>query len=293
MPRRTRHLRGISSIPILVLLVFPFPELGSAQAPDPSQGQATFGTYCAACHSTGPDRILGPGLAGILDRREHPWLVTKITAPERLLAEGDTITLRLVEEYGMAMGNFGITPDQAEHILAYLRQLALAPPAGAAAALPAPADAAPPTRDQILLGQALFQGSRRFENRGVSCNACHDVSFAGTLGGGSLAVGLTDSHSRLGGAGLQALMASPPFPVMRRAYEDRPLTNEEIEAVAAFLLQADAEAGVHPTPRYGLLLLASGVLGTLLLLGLSSTAWRGRRRGSVNQEIFERQIRTG
>jgi mono/diheme cytochrome c family protein len=293
MPTHRWIRRGSVSILFLLVPLLSQAVPGAAQAPDPAQGEATFGTYCAACHSTGPDRVLGPGLEGVLERREHPWLISKITAPDRLLAEGDTITLRLVEEYGMAMGNFGITPDQAEQILAYLGQVAVAPPAGAAIPPASPADATPPTQDQILLGQALFQGSRRFENRGVSCNACHDVSFSGTLGGGSLAVGLTDAHSRLGGAGLRAMMTSPPFPVMRRAYEDRPLTTGEIEAVTAFLLQADVEAGAHAAPRYTLLLLAAGILGTLVLLGLSSTAWRGRRRGSVNQEIFERQIRAG
>jgi len=292
MPRRTRLQRGIGPIPILALLVLLFPDVGSGQAPDPSQGQATYGTYCAACHSTGPDRILGPGLGGVLERREHPWLVTKITAPERLLAEGDTITLRLVEEYGMAMGNFGITPSQAEHILAYLGQLALAPPAEAATAPPAPADAAPPTRDQILLGQALFQGSRRFENRGVSCNACHDVSFSGTLGGGSLAVGLTDSHSRLGGAGLRALMANPPFPVMRRAYEGRNLTDEEIQALTAFLQQVAQEPGDPPALAYGPMLLGAGAGGVLVLMGLFTFAWRGRRRGALYRDVFDRQVKS-
>jgi hypothetical protein len=38
------------------------------------------------------------------------------------------------------------------------------------------------------------------------------------------------------------------------------------------------------------MLLVTGIGGTLVLFGLFSLVWKGRRKGSVHQEIFDRQV---
>jgi len=255
----------------------------SAQEP----GQELFRENCAACHSLGAERVLGPGLAGVAERRDHDWLIRKITEPDRMVAEGDPITEELVEEHGMAMINLGMTGDQAETVLSYL---ATAAEEDAAAGEAAPDRAF--TEADVHLGRALFQGARRFENRGVGCNACHDVASPNVIGGGNLAVSLGDAYERMGPAALESMVRTPPFPVMRHAYRDRPVTDEEIHALLAFFQELDAEAAAEASAPYGPLLAGAGILGTILLAGLFGVAWRGRRRGTVNREIFERQVKT-
>ena len=65
-----------------------------------------------------------------------------------------------------------------------------------------------------------------------------------------------------------------------------------VGAGVAFLQQADAEQALHQPRDYGIRLFGSGLGGALVLLGLYSMAWGGRKRGSVNQKIFDRQVKS-
>jgi mono/diheme cytochrome c family protein len=279
---------GRAGVPMIAFILVLAGVLPAPPAASQEGGAELFRENCAACHSLGADPILGPGLAGVLERRERDWLIRKITEPDRMVAEGESITMALVEEHGMAMLNLGMTRGQAETILTHL--------VTAAAADDAARDVAEPDRRfseaEVRLGRALFQGERRFQNRGVSCNACHDVASPNVVGGGNLAVTLGDAYERLGPAALEAMVQTPPFPVMRRAYRDRPVTDEEIHALLAFFQELDAGTAVEASAPYGTLLAGAGTLGTILLAGLFAVAWRGRRRGTVNREIFERQVKT-
>lgn len=48
-----------------------------------SPSDKAFNTTCFACHTIGGDRLVGPDLAGIQDKRTHEWLV-KFIAVERI-----------------------------------------------------------------------------------------------------------------------------------------------------------------------------------------------------------------
>ena len=73
---------------------------------------------------------------------------------------------------------------------------------------------------------------------------------------------------------------------------NKPLTEEEVGALVGFLQRADEEQSLHQPRDYGPKLLGAGVTGTVLLLGLYSLLWRTRSKGSVNQSIYDRQIKT-
>jgi cytochrome c peroxidase len=149
-----------------------------------------------------------------------------------------------------------------------------------------------PTPEQISLGQNLFQGTERFSEDGAACNSCHDVKNDAVIGGGILAKDLTTVFSRMGKAGVEAVLGQAPYPVMQAAYENYPLTEQEITALIAFLQDADSK-GVLKQPRdYGLGLLASGVVGGLIIFALCGLLWRGRGKGSVNQAIYDRQVKS-
>jgi cytochrome c2 len=251
-------------------------------------GEELFSTICFACHTTTTDRLIGPGLEGIGDRRDHEWLVSFIMEPDRMTAEGDTIATRLLAEYMVPMPNLGTTRAQAESVLEYI--------ASAGGALPGatstPVAQAPATEEQVLMGQALFQGDTRFANGGLTCNSCHEVTNDAVIGGGILARELTTVFSRLGGPGVRAIIGSPPFPVMGQAYRDKALTEEEVGALVAFLERADEEQALHQPRDYGIKLFGFGLVGAVIVLGLYSLIWSGRKGGSVNQDIFDRQVRS-
>ena len=266
--------------------------LGAAATPSKliaqSDGQAIFEARCVACHSTGPDRLVGPGLEGVLSRRDRAWLKRFIMEPDRMLASDDSIAAELLQEYLLPMPNFGVTDAEAEAILTFLGGGGT--PVGTTTPQPAPAPAA--AEDQIVLGQDLFQGKTRLSNGGQTCNSCHDVTSDAVIGGGVLAAELTTVFSRLGGPGVRAILGSPPFPVMQRAYQDKPLTEEEVMALVGFLQRFDEAGALHQPSDYGIKLFGAGLLGVVILLGLYTLAWSGRLRGSVNQSIYDRQVKS-
>jgi hypothetical protein len=72
----------------------------------------------------------------------------------------------------------------------------------------------------------------------------------------------------------------------------RPLTEVEVAALVGFLEKADSEKAEHQATPYALLMLGAGVVGSTLLLGLYTLMWGGRKKGSVNQEIYDRQVQS-
>ena len=257
---------------------------GAAQQPGAaSTGRKVFEEKCAACHSLGADRTVGPGLSGVTARRSRDWLARWILAPSDVLAGGDSIARRLLaESNGMAMPTLSLTPGDVSAVIEYLGS-AGSSPVGAAA--PAP----PAVSGDPAVGGALFQGAAAFANHGATCNSCHDVRADSVVAGGALAPDLTTAYTRLGDAGIQGILSNPPFPVMQRAYRDHPLSTVEIANLVAFLKRADERHGAQPPGAFGLRLLGAGAGGSLLLLGLYALAWGKRMKASVNQSIYDRQ----
>ena len=257
---------------------------GPVAAQDVDQGQQTFQTLCAMCHTLGGGRLVGPDLQGVTDRHTEEWIIEFVQHSQQMIAAGDPDAVAIFEEYGrIMMPDQPLSADEVRAVVAYLHGGASSGPASSSAVEPA-------TEEQILLGQALFQGTTRFANSGPTCNSCHEVTNDAVIGGGVLARELTTVFSRLGGPGVRAILGSPPFPVMQRAYLHKPLTDEEVVALVGFLQRADEEQALHQPRDYGPKLFAVGLAGTALLLGLYSLLWGRRLRGSVNQEIYDRQI---
>jgi mono/diheme cytochrome c family protein len=239
-----------------------------------------FQTHCAACHTIGGGRLVGPDLQGLRDRRSEQWIIAFIQHPQQMIA-ADSTARRLFQEYQeIPMPDQALSAAEIRGLIAYFSG------AAAPAAPPAQAAGAAATPEQILRGRGLFRGTARLANGGPTCTSCHNVAQPGILGG-TLARDLTAAHERLGSAGIEGILGAPPFPMMQRAYASRPLTEDERQALAAFLGSVDA---AQP-PRAGAArLLAAGAAGMALLLGLYGLLWARRRRGSVHQRIFDRQI---
>ena len=279
--------------PLSILIAVPLLGIAAPLAGQTS-GELVFQATCSACHTLGTDRLVGPGLAGVQDNRDREWLLSFITEPDRMIASGDSIATRLLAEYVVPMPNIGTTRAQAEAVLDFIASAGRLAEAEAAGPVPAEvgeeATALPASEDEVRFGRELFQGPVRFTNGGTTCNACHDVVHDGVIGGGALATDLTDVTSRIGAPGVRAILANPPFPVMQQAYAEKPLTDVEVDGLVAFLQQADGEQDPSQARGYGVPLLAAGVTGSVLLLGLFSLMWRGRRKGSIHEELFDRQL---
>jgi mono/diheme cytochrome c family protein len=254
-------------------------QAGPAAAPPAqgsSQSQALFDQKCASCHTLGGGRTVGPDLKGVADNRQRDWLIEFIVNPGQVHARNDPIAVGLQKEYGMAMPNVGVTGAQAEEMLALLSAQPGGASAPAAAAVRAPLPQGDATR-----GRALFTGQRALAGGGPACAACHNAAGAGLLGGGTWGLDLTHTQSRVGEAGLVALVKSPAFPGMKEAYLASPVADQEAADLAAFFAALEGQQG---NANDTLLFLALGLIAFGILAGVAQLVWRGRS-GSVRQQL--------
>lgn len=127
----------------LALLCSPFLAFAQDAAGDAAKGETIFKNNCAACHNVNAEKSVGPGLKGISERRDFPWLVSWIHNSQAMIASGDPYAVKLYNQYNQAqMTSFpNLSEDDIKGVLAYIEQANAAPAAvaGAPAAAGGPA----------------------------------------------------------------------------------------------------------------------------------------------------------
>lgn len=257
-------------------------------------GQEIFQSKCAACHTIGSGRLVGPDLAGVTERRTQTWLSEFISSSQSLVKSGDADAVTIFEQFsGIIMPDFPLTEAQITQLLVFIGgTVSNADAVADESNDEEPAATESLSMEHVLRGRELFQGTTRFTNGGSSCNACHDVKHDAVIGGGILAAELTTVFSKMGGSGVGAILGQAPFPVMQAAYKKNSLTDDEITYLIAFLQDADEHHLLQQPRDYGMGLFVSGAVGAGVMYLLFAFIWRGRKRGTVYQEIYARQIKS-
>ncbi|MFZ3208037.1 MAG: c-type cytochrome [Geobacteraceae bacterium] len=231
-------------------------------------GKELFDKQCAGCHTIGGGDAGGPDLSGVAVKRKHEWLESVIMEPDKLTAKKDPIQLELVKKHGYEMPNLGIGHDDALKIIDYLAE------AGGTGGAAAPKASLPTdehaeivaTPELIAQGRALFTGEKRFANGGAPCAACHSLGGYGIEGGNLSIADLAKSYRKMGETGFRGALKLLKFPVMKKAYADRPLTADEITALAALCKDASVRKAGGSSAAFPL---AGAGLFALLMLGLT------------------------
>lgn len=87
------------------------------------QGQQLFSDNCQTCHKL-DQKMVGPALKGVTDKRDHEWLVNWIHNSQKMVQSGDPEAVAIYEEYNKtAMQSFeGILDEsQINAILSYVK----------------------------------------------------------------------------------------------------------------------------------------------------------------------------
>jgi mono/diheme cytochrome c family protein len=256
---------SLKKLPLLFILALCIPAVTAADT-----GKELFEKQCASCHTIGGGDSGGPDLKGVGAQRSVAWLERVIIEPDRLTAAKDPVQLELVKKYGFEMPNLGISRDDAGKIIAFLKEGAPAAAATGTATSSAEqpegksADMAP-TPELIAAGKAFFTGRKPFAKGGAPCVACHAFRYPG-IRGGNLAADLTGLYTKMGEQGVRGVLKSLKFPVMKKVYADRPLTDDESTALIAFIKDAAVQKGAGSPPLFPL----TGVaLFALLMIALT------------------------
>lgn len=251
-------------------------------------GEQTF-MMCAACHSIGEGPRIGPDLAGVTDRRSMAWITKFVRSSQAMIKSGDAEAVALFKKFkNMPMPDQPLSDVQIQEVMDYIDSKS------GSKSPPSPKATRPVTEKEILIGQDLFEGKIRLANRGPACNSCHHVANDAVIGGGILAAELTEVFTKVSGAGVRAILGKPPFPVMDQAYRGKELTEDEVHALTSFLEYADKQykKNIYQPADYGIKLAIAGVFGVFILLLFYAFLWNFRKQGSVNQAIYDRQVKS-
>ncbi len=250
---------------------------GTSSAQSAAAGRDLFTTKtCGACHSIGFGRRVGPDLMGIKDRvPDRKRLAAFIRDPK---SQNDDYSVALRKEYGDAMVAQTLTDAEIEQLIDFILS---------GEKFGAPSIAIPKDEATIELGRKYFTGEEMLVNGGPPCVSCHTINGVGGFGGGSLAssvggqyTSLNKAHERNGGdAGVYAALSNPQFLVMKNAFADKPLAENEVVALTAFLGSVSADtADEEGSLGMMILFVILSLLGTALLIFAFDRIWSKRFR---------------
>ena len=269
--------------------------LGLGLTSNAQDGNAIFeDNGCAACHTIGGGKVVGPDLKGLHDRRTEAWVVSFVKDPNAF-AETDADAKAIAEEFNNMMTAQTVSDDDIKAIYAYIGTQGSAAPVEEGVTASADENAEPEmstddaTQEDIDKGRNLFTGTLAFDNGGVSCVTCHNVTNDQVIGGGRLAKDLTQAHGRMGDMGIKGILSSPPFPAMKTSYESSPLTEEEIYQLTSFLNKANVDAPYQQARSWDwVMVFGGGSLACFLIVHLAFIYGK-RKTKSTKHDILNRQ----
>ena len=86
-----------------------------------ANGKSIFEGKCSACHQLSDQKVVGPGLAGVTERRKPEWVMNMIINPEEMTKQ-DPTAKKLLAEHLTQMTNQNVNEQDARAILEFLRQ---------------------------------------------------------------------------------------------------------------------------------------------------------------------------
>lgn len=250
-------------------------------------GEELYKENCMDCHSIGQGDLVGPDLMNVHQRRTTDWIMRFIRSSDEMIRSGDEVARSLYEKYfEIGMQDYDFSPAQMTDLVNYMI-------ASSGGEIASPESVEPLLTEEerselIPAGINLFRGTTGFANGGVSCLACHHVTYAGMEEGGDLAINLTKSYSKFNGdAGLAGFIKKPSSAVMASAYAKHPLTDAEMKSLVAFLSETDLN-GVTKSDSTSLFIF--GIFVFCLLFIIIMLVWR-EGKDSVNAGIIRRQLK--
>ncbi len=116
------HYITYDSMRIHSLYFVLFLAIGSMSMANAQDGEALFKANCAACHSIGKGKLVGPDLKGVIDRHPEVWLQKWIRSSQSLVKAGDPDAVKLFNDnMQIVMPDQIISDDEINAIIAYFK----------------------------------------------------------------------------------------------------------------------------------------------------------------------------
>lgn len=139
-------------------------------------GEKLFKTSCTACHKLTSDRLVGPGLAGVTEKRSKEWLMSFIKNSQEMIANGDADAIAIFEEYNnVPMPAHPFTDEELAAIVDYMANPEASSAKKEETKEATTADAGAEVDPLVLEGEKIFKNN---------CKACHSIGTDKLVGPG-------------------------------------------------------------------------------------------------------------
>ena len=250
-------------------------------------GEDLFKTTCAACHTIGKGRLVGPDLKGITEKRSQDWLVSFVKSSTSMVNSGDADAKAIFAEYNnLLMPDNSYSDEQVIAILHYIKE--------GSSGSGEMTDVQPVefligvTTENVETGLHIFAGNQRLTNGGPACSSCHKVTDERIFSSGTLSKDLSESYDNMGSAGLAAIINSPPYPIMRQAYKNHALTKEEIFDLTAYLKSVSKERIYQRPSEFSMVFAFFGIMFCIAIFMSTIILYFNRKKLPVNHDILSR-----
>ncbi len=96
--------------------------ISTSNTPVQAQEGKDLFNVCAACHTIGGGRLIGPDLAGITEKRDEVWLIKFIQNSQEMIQSGDADAVAIYEEYNrIPMPPNNLSDDEVRSLLSYIK----------------------------------------------------------------------------------------------------------------------------------------------------------------------------
>lgn len=96
-------------------------EIGPLDAKKAELGDQVFQVKCSSCHKLTNERLVGPGWAGVTERRKPEWLMNFITNTDVMIDKDPELQAQL-ELCLVRMPNQNLSDDDARNLLEFMRK---------------------------------------------------------------------------------------------------------------------------------------------------------------------------
>jgi mono/diheme cytochrome c family protein len=84
-------------------------------------GQTAFEVKCSSCHKLTDEKLVGPGWAGVTQRRSNDWIMNFITNPD-VMIDKDPEAQAMLEICLVRMPNQNLSDEEARNLLEFMRK---------------------------------------------------------------------------------------------------------------------------------------------------------------------------
>jgi len=236
------------------------------------KGKEIFEKNCAVCHKISDEKLVGPGLKGITERREKPWLKKFITGSQELIKAGDKTAVKVFNENNMIPmpDHKFLTDTDLDQLLTYIETYK--PQEARAVSVDiTKKDGFWP--DDIRRGERLFAGVIPFKSgTTLNCVSCHATIATDTLNFNPSAVDLAKAWQEPNGTNLYQVLNEPTSSKMAEAHKGLKMSDKEIYDISAYL-SVVGKKGMVWERTFPARLLLFLFMGLLMALALADLIW--------------------